>query len=116
MGAPDQKGKTLWEMLQERVHRHGSTNGNGAAIAFGNPLDLRVGSPLRMAFANGPEFADYDFTIQEIREYLRRIGGQEFSFTDYVLRGVNRKSFDADQSMTAPVRRLPNQAGGHDAL
>ena len=68
MSAPEKKGKTLWEMLQERIRGHGSGNGNGAALAFANPLDLRVGSPVRMAFANGPEFADYDFTIQEIRE------------------------------------------------
>jgi hypothetical protein len=115
MPAPDEKkGKTLWEMLQERIHGHG--NGNGATLAFGNPLDLRVGSPLRMAFANGPEFANYDFTVQEIREYLRRIGGQDFSFTDYVLRGVNTKSFDADEVLTARVRVVPNQAGGRDSL
>ena len=112
----EQKGSTLWEMLQERVHRHAGGNGNGAAIEFYNPRDLRVGSPLRMAFANGPAFADYDFTVQEVREYNRRIGGQAFSFTDYVLRGVNTKSFDADQSMAARVRAVPNQAGAHDAL
>ena len=113
---PESKGRTLWEMLQERIHRHAGGNGNGAAIEFYNPLDLRVGSPLRMAFANGPEFADYDFTVQEIREYNRRIGGKEFRFTDYVLRGVNTKTFDADQVMAARVRAVPNQAGAHDAL
>lgn len=116
MPPPEKKGKTLWEMLQERVHRPGSGNGNGATIAFSNPLDLRVGSPLRIAFANGPEFADYDFTIQEIREYNRRIGGQDFPFADYVLRGVNTKTFDADQTLTARVRVVPNQAGADDAL
>src|SRR2546428_2668669 len=110
---PEEKGKTLWEMLQERLHAH--RNGNGATLAFANPLDLRIGSPLRMTFANGPEFADYDFSVQEIREYLRRIGGQQFSFTDYVLRGINTKTFDADQVMTARVRVVPNQAGSHDS-
>ena len=88
---PENKGKTLWEMLTERLHG----GGNGAGIAFENPLDLRVGSAVAVPFSNGPEFADYDFTVQEIREYTRRIGGQEFRFTDYVLRGVNKKSFDA---------------------
>ena len=71
--------------------------GNGAGIAFANPLDLRVGSAVPVAHANGPEFADYNFTVQEIREYTRHIQGQEFRFTDYVLRGVNAKTFDADE-------------------
>ena len=51
---PDNKGKTLWEMLLERLH--GSTN--GAGIAFANPLGLRVGSAVAVAFANGPEITD----------------------------------------------------------
>src|SRR2546428_120726 len=74
-------GKTLWEMLTERLHKGGT--GNGAGIPFSNPLDLRVGSPVAVAHSNGPEFADYDFSVQEIREYTRRIGGQEFRFADY---------------------------------
>ena len=109
---PENKGKTLWEMLLERLHG----GGNGAGIAFANPLDLHVGSPVAAAYANGPEFADYNFTVQEIREYTRRIQGQEFRFTDYVLRGVNPQSLDADDTMTVRLRVVPNQAGAHDAL
>ena len=109
---PEQKGKTLWEMLLERLHG----GGNGAGIAFANPLDLRVGSPVAVAYANGPEFADYNFTVQEIREYTRRINGQDFRFTDYGLRGVNTKSPDADDTLAARVRVVPNQAGAYDAL
>ncbi len=109
---PENKGKTLWEMLCERVRSHG----NGAGLAFENPLELSVGSPLNVSYANGTEFADYNFTVQEIREYTRRIGSQEFRFTDYVLRGVSTKSFAAGDAMTARVRVVPNQAGGHDAL
>ena len=101
-------------MLQDRLHGTGS--GNGAGIAFENPLDLRVGSPLNVPFSNGPEFADCDFTVQEIREYTRRIGGQDFRFTDYVVSGVSTKSFDAKDSITARVRVVPNQAGARDAL
>jgi len=110
---PEKKGKTLWEMLQERLHRG---SGNGAGIAFDNPLDQRVGSAVTIAWSNGPEYADYNFTIREIREYTRRIGGQEFRFTDYVLRGVNTKSFEADQELTARLRVMPNPAGAHDTL
>src|ERR1035438_8763998 len=109
---PENKGKTLWEMLQERLH--GSTN--GAGIAFANPLDLRVGSAVAVAYANGPEFTDYNFAAQEIREYTRRIEGQEFRFTDYVLRGVNTKTLDADDVLAARLRVVPNQAGAHDSL
>jgi hypothetical protein len=110
---PDQKGKTLWEMLVERVRAH---DGNGATIGFDNPLDLRVGSPVNVAHANGAEYANYDLTVQEIREYNRRLGGQEFRFTDYCLRGVNRQTFDAADAMTARLRAVPNQAGGRDTL
>ena len=112
MAAEPSKGKTLWEMLVDRVKGHG----NGSGIAFHNPLDLRIGSPLRVPFSNGPEFLDHDFTVQEIREYVRRLGGQEFTFVDYVLRGVNTKTFDADQVMAARLRVVPNAAGGNDSL
>ena len=108
----DKKGKTLWEMLCERVHG----TGNGTGVAFDNPLDLRVNSPVNIAYANGPEFADYDFAVQEIREYNRRIGGQEYRFTDYVLRGTNKKSFDVEQALVARLRAVPNPAGSHDTL
>jgi len=107
------KGKTLWEMLLERVH---PASANGAGVAFDNPLDLRVGSPVPVAYSNGAELADYNFTVEEIREYNRRIGGQEFRFTDYVLRGINVKSFDADAAMTVRLRAVPNQAGAQDTL
>ena len=109
---PENKGKTLWEMLLARLHG----GGNGAGIAFANPLDLRVGSPVAVPFANGPELADYTFTAQEMREYTRRIQGQAFPFTDYVLRGANAKSPDADDVITARLRVVPNQAGANDAL
>lgn len=111
---PTKPGKTLWEMLMERLH--GTGTGNGAGIPFSNPLDQRVGSAVAVAFANGPEYAGYDFTVQEIREYTRRIGEQAFAFTDYVLRGVNTKSFDADNTLIARLRVVPNQAGAHDSL
>src|SRR5437899_3331685 len=108
----DKKGKTLWEMLQERLHG----GSNGAGIAFDNPLDLRVGSPVNVPAVNGPELAKYDFTVEEIREYSRRLSGQDFIFTDYVLRGVDTKSFDANQTITARLRTVPNAAGAHDSV
>jgi len=62
---PEKKGKTLWEMFMERIHG----GGNGAGIAFANPLELRVGSAVDVAFSSGSEFANYDFAVQEIRDY-----------------------------------------------
>jgi len=109
---PVKKGKTLWEMLVERIHG----SGNGAGIAFHNPLDLRIGSAFNIPHANGPDFADYDFMIQEIREYTRRILGQDFRFTDYLLQGTNTKSFDANATLLARIRVVPNQAGAQDSL
>jgi len=99
-------------MLMERIHG----GGNGAGIAFENPLDLRVGSAVTVPYSNGAEFSNYDFTVQEIREYNRVIGGKEFRFTDYVVRGVNTKTFEAEKSLAARIRVVPNQAGSHDSL
>jgi len=109
---PAKKGKTIWEMLVERVHG----GGNGAGIAFYNPLDLRIGSAFAIAHVNGPQFEDFDFTVREIREFTRRINGQDFPFTDYLLHGTNTKSFDANATRPARVRVVPNQAGSQDSL
>ena len=106
------KGKTLWEMLLERLHG----SGNGATITFENPLDLRIGSAVNVPHANGPEFAGYDFSVEQIQEYTRRIGEQDFRFTDYLLRGVNRQSFEAKDVLSLRLRVVPNQAGAHDSL
>ena len=109
---PENKGQTLWEMLCQRVRG----TGNGAGIVFGNPLDLRISSPFNIPYANGPEFAGFDFSVQEIREYNRRIGGEEFRFTDYALRGVSQETFDPTNAMRLRLRVVPNQAGAHDSL
>ncbi len=114
MAEPEKTGKTLWEMFSERLRATG--NGPGAALTLSNPLDLRVSSAVLVARANGPEFAAYDFTVKEIREYLRQLGGQAFVFTDYVLRGVNRNTFDSSDELVARLRVVPNPAGGHDSL
>jgi hypothetical protein len=108
---PEKQGKTLWERLMERLR-----SGNGEGIAFENPLDLRVGAPVAIAAAQGPDYANYTFTVQEIREYTRRIGEKEFRFTDYVLRGVNTNTFAAGDVMSARMRVVPNAAGAHDRL
>jgi len=107
------KGKTLWEMLTARLH---GANGNGAGIPFYNPLNHCIGSAVPVAFSNGPRFTGYDFTVQEIREYTRHLSGQAYRFTDYVLRGTNTKSMDADEAITVRMRVVPNNAGAFDSL
>jgi hypothetical protein len=110
---PDQSkpGMTLWEIFTQRFHAN-----NGDAVAFYNPLDLRVGSPVNVGPVNGPEFADYDFSVKEIRQYLRLIGGKEFNFTDYVLRATNKKTFNPSDEKTLHLRLVPNAAGANDSL
>jgi hypothetical protein len=109
MPDPSPAGKTLWEMFKERLHR------NGANISFYNPLDLRVGSMVPLS-KNKPELTGIDFAVTEIREYNRRIGNQEFRFTDYVLTGTNTKTFNPDDAVIARLRAVPNQVGSRDVL
>jgi hypothetical protein len=105
------KGKTLWEMLMDRLH-----GSNGSGVAFYNPLGLTINASTTIAYANGPELADYDFTVKEIREYSRHIGEQVFQFTDYRLEGLNKKTFAAESALPICLRAVPNQAGAHDTL
>ena len=103
------QGKTLWEMLKDRLSQ------KDQALPFHNPLDLRMGS--RVPLSQGhPEFVSYDFSVAEIREYTRRISSKIFRFTDYVVTGTNTKTFDADETLTLRLRVVPNQAGANDAL
>ena len=108
----DEKGKTLWEMLMARLNKAG----NGAGIPFYNPEDLRVGSAVNVPYVNGADLAGYDFSVREIREYNRHIGSQDYRFADYVLSGVNTKSFEAEGTLVARLRAVPNQAGSDDML
>lgn len=103
------QGKTLWEMLKTRLNKA------GASIPFYNPLDYRIGGLISLAKGH-PEFEAYDFTVKEILEFTRRIGGQEFKFADYVLSGTNTKTFDADDALTLRVRAIQNPAGAFDSL
>jgi len=111
---PAKKGKTLWEMLMDRVH--GGGNGNGSGIPFYNPMDWRVGSAMNVPYSNGSEFSGFDFQVKEIREYARRIGENDFRFTDYWIKGVNTKSFEEGDAIEARIRAVPNNAGAHDSL
>ncbi|MDB6111077.1 MAG: hypothetical protein JWR69_2827 [Pedosphaera sp.] len=109
MSDPKNNGKTLWEMLTHRGQEA------MVAVAFRNPLDLRIGSSVLVSHVNGPEFEGYDFSVKEAREYVRRIGTQEFGFTDYVLKGTNTKTFDAADEVITRLRLVPNAQGTNDS-
>ena len=110
MGDPKNNGKTLWEMLTQRSKQ------TAAPVPFSNPLDLRVGGPVLVPDATAPEFAGFDFTVKEVREYVRRIGNEEFGFTDYVLKGINTKSFDSKDEVITRLRVVPNAQGTNDSV
>jgi len=109
MAAPEKQGKTLWEMCKERF------GSNGSHLTFYNPLDLRVGSMVPVTDSR-TEFEGFDFSVTEIREYTRRMGGQDFRFTDYVLIGINPKTIGGVDKITLRLRAAPNEAGTHDTL
>ncbi len=50
-----------------------------------NPLEARIGTTIRI---DNLDYENLSFTIQDIREVKRKIGGEEFFFTDYLLRAV----------------------------
>src|SRR5687767_14756910 len=70
------RGKTLWEMLKEAF----STS--PVELKFYNPLKARVGNAVSV---DTFDLREYNFFLQEIREYKRSIHGREFQLADYVL-------------------------------
>jgi len=109
----DGKGRTLWEMLLQRIH-HPANNGSG--IPFYNPLGAQVNAAFPVPYANGADLADHSFTVREIHEYNRIIGGQDYVFVDYLLHGINQKTLDSADNLEIRVRAVPNTAGTHDDL
>ncbi len=69
------KGKTLWEMLMEKLH-------GPVEFDYYNPLKAKIGSFVTI---DDLDLHDLDFRVEEIREYRRTIGGKDFLFADYVL-------------------------------
>src|SRR6185312_9024655 len=69
------KGRTLWEMLLDKLQRP-------AEFRYYNPLRVRIGSAVTL---DEVEWRDLNFFVLSINEYKRTIGGQEFRFIDYAL-------------------------------
>lgn len=69
------RGKTLWEMLVERIR-------GPVELTYHNPLRAKVGSSVSI---NEPELKELNFFVREMREYTRTIDGRPFVFVDYLL-------------------------------
>ena len=69
------KGKTLWEMLMEKLE-------HPVTPQIYNPLNATIG---RFVLIDEPDWKDNKFVLKEIREYKRTIESQQFLFADYVL-------------------------------
>jgi hypothetical protein len=69
------RGRTLWEILLDKFS-------GPAELRYFNPLKARIGVSVTI---DTVELRDLNFFLQEIREYRRRIGPQEFTFVDYSL-------------------------------
>jgi hypothetical protein len=69
------KGRTLWEMLLDKLR-------GPLEFQYYNPLRARIGSAVTL---DEVEWRDLNFFVVSIHEYKRTIGGQEFRFVDYAL-------------------------------
>jgi hypothetical protein len=70
------KGRTLWEMLLDRLK-------GPVEFEYYNPLRARVGSAATIDLV---EWRELNFFVESIHEYKRTIGGRQFLFADYALR------------------------------
>lgn len=102
------EGRTLWEMLTARVQ-------GPVEFQYYNPLHARVGTSVLI---DEIEWKQHTFFVQEIREYKRTIGGQEFRFVDYVLLARVPGAEDVRMRLRLNPVDDPVKAGGltHDAL
>jgi hypothetical protein len=69
------KGRTLWEMWTGKKQP-------AVEERYFNPMKAKIGSILNI---NDIDLKQYDFSVKEIREYKRTIGGKDYLFSDYVL-------------------------------
>jgi hypothetical protein len=76
----EKKGYTLWEKWTGRASPPPVAR---LENSIANPLKLHCGDFITARMLEGN---DRPFTVTEVREYVRRIGGEDFHFADYVVR------------------------------
>ena len=98
------RGRTLWEILLDKFS-------GPSELHYYNPLKARIGVSITI---DTVEMRDLNFFLQEIREYQRRIGPQEFTFVDYSL--LARPLHGDDVSMRLRLNPIadPQKAGGRE--
>jgi hypothetical protein len=93
------RGRTLWEMLRDRIK-------GPVELRYHNPLRAKVGSSVTI---DREGLKDLNFFVKELHEYRRWLAAREFVFTDYVL--LARPLGEAD--VWVRIRLVPVE--GHDA-
>ncbi len=93
-------GKTLWQRWTEKPEKP-------VEVKFYDPLGVKVGGSITI---NELDYRDYNFFLQEIREYTRPELGEQHSFTDYVL--VARPIGGEDKTVRIRCFNKPNPADG----
>jgi hypothetical protein len=68
-------GRTLWRMLLDKFSRP-------KEYKVYNPLRARVGFGVQI---DDPDWREFDFSLIELHQYKRIIGGKVFVFSDYVI-------------------------------
>ncbi len=74
------KGYTLWEKWTGRATPPAAARPENS---LSNPLKLHCGDYITARILEG---SDRPFTVTEVREYVRHIGGEDYRFADYLLR------------------------------
>lgn len=102
------RGRTLWEMLVDRLR-------GPIELQFYNPLRAKIGSPVLF---NDVELKEHNFFVKEIRAYRRTIGAGDYYTVDYVLLARELNKADLVYRLRLNPVQDPNAAGGlsHHAL
>lgn len=102
------KGKTLWEMLLEKFE-------GPLELKYYNPLKAKIGTFITF---DEIDYQDVQFRVQEIVEYKRKIGRQEFLSVDYQLLGRPLGKDDIEARLRLVPVEYPDRSGGqtHTAL
>jgi len=97
--AQDPRGQTLWEMFLDWMRGRPRDDEESFAAEppremvqpppMPNPLEWQVGQTVQLAPQNGEAFAR-PVTVRGMRQIVRRIGNQTFSFVDYRLQPPGR--------------------------
>lgn len=99
------RGKTLWEMLLEKLH----DPPHPVESQIYNPLNAKVGC---FVLIDEPDWKDNKFVLKEVREYRRTIDAQQFHFADYELLDQPLSGQDVRLRLRLNPADNPNPATG----